>query len=184
MQKIPGITLRGTQVADADRVYYFSERVTAVNARNMKAIGRPDRPILSSGKQFLCAALNIIPWQRRETGSCTNFRNVGVKDLVKLAGADLEMRLLDFLPRRSSSAKTQLPGFDPIYYLYWYPDVRFSGYPPLEHYLQHGWKEGRDPSAGFSTLGYLAANPDVVQSGANPLLHYVNFGFAEGRSGH
>ncbi|WP_200941280.1 hypothetical protein [Methylobacterium sp. Leaf111] len=94
------------------------------------------------------------------------------------------MRLLDFLPWRSSLKKTQLPGFDPIYYLYWYPDVRFASYPPLEHYLQHGWKEGRDPSAGFSTLGYLAANPDVVQSGANPLVHYVNVGFAEGRSGH
>lgn len=77
-----------------------------------------------------------------------------------------------------------LSGFDAVYYLYWYPDVRAEGIDPLSHYLRHGWKEGRDPSAGFSTLGYLAANPDVAASGHNPLVHFVNCGLAEGRTGY
>ncbi|MDE3747554.1 hypothetical protein [Methylobacterium radiotolerans] len=86
--------------------------------------------------------------------------------------------------QRPRLVRKPLPGFDPIYYLFWYPDVRADGIEPLSHYLNHGWKEGRDPSAGFSTLGYLAANPDVAASGHNPLVHFVNCGFAEGRGGY
>ena len=68
----------------------------------------------------------------------------------------------------SSIVRTPLPGFDPIYYLYWYPDVRVFPQGPLVHYIHYGWREGRDPSAGFSTEGYLKANPDVRESGCNP----------------
>lgn len=57
------------------------------------------------------------------------------------------------------------------------------GLDPIRHYLDQGWKEGRDPSAGFSTSGYLIANPDVAEAGHNPLLHFVNVGLAEGRAG-
>lgn len=84
---------------------------------------------------------------------------------------------------RRAQAKTSLPGFDPDYYLHWYPDVGEAGLNPLKHYFQRGWKGGRDPSAGFSTTGYLSANPDVATAGCNPLLHFLSRGFAEGRSG-
>lgn len=96
----------------------------------------------------------------------------------------MKLRLPNPLVRRPSIVRTPLPGFDPIYYLYWYPDVRASGLDPLQHYLQIGWKEGRDPSSGFSTSGYLAANPDVARTDQNPLMHFVNIGLAEGRSGY
>lgn len=76
-----------------------------------------------------------------------------------------------------------LPGFDPAYYLDRNPDVREAGLDPLTHFLEHGWKEGRDPSPGFSTTGYLAANPDVAVAEQNPLLHFLQNGLAEGRSG-
>ncbi len=96
----------------------------------------------------------------------------------------MKLRLPKLLDNRHSRVKTPLPGFDSIYYLFWYPDVRADGIDPLVHYLHHGWKEGRDPSAGFSTSGYLAANPDVAATGRNPLVHFVNSGFAEGRTGY
>ncbi|MGU3284979.1 hypothetical protein [Methylobacterium mesophilicum] len=96
----------------------------------------------------------------------------------------MKLRLPNPLERRPALIKTPLPGFDPIYYLYWYPDVCAAGLDPLQHYLLAGWKEGRDPSAGFSTSGYLATNPDVATAGHNPLLHFVNTGFAEGRGGY
>lgn len=102
-----------------------------------------------------------------------------VKKLLKKAK-------LDALTTRRAPAslvRTPLPGFDPIYYLYWYPDARSYAFGPLDHYIRHGWKEGRDPSAGFSTDGYLAANPDVRESGNNPLVHFVEHGLAEGRHG-
>ncbi|MDE3750353.1 hypothetical protein [Methylobacterium radiotolerans] len=96
----------------------------------------------------------------------------------------MKLRLPNPFDKRSTLVRTPLPGFDSIYYLFWYPDVRAEGLDPLHHYLHHGWKEGRDPSAGFSTSGYLAANPDVAASGHNPLIHFVNCGFAEGRTGY
>lgn len=86
--------------------------------------------------------------------------------------------------RALGEAKLGLPGFDPAYYLTSYPDVEASGQDPLQHYLEHGWKENRDPSAGFSTSGYLNANPDVLAAGQNPLLHFLNNGLSEGRTGY
>ncbi|KQP87212.1 hypothetical protein ASF60_21070 [Methylobacterium sp. Leaf113] len=83
----------------------------------------------------------------------------------------------------SNTSEGRMPGFDEVYYRYWYRDVaQFPG-TPLQHYLQHGWKEGRDPSAGFSGDGYLTANPDVKANGFNPLAHFLEFGLAEGRIG-
>jgi hypothetical protein len=76
---------------------------------------------------------------------------------------------------------TQLPGFDADFYLAKYEDVRKAGVDPVKHYLEHGWKEGRDPSDHFSTEGYLNANPDVRASGQNPLVHFLNNGMKEGR---
>lgn len=96
----------------------------------------------------------------------------------------MKLRLANPFDQGHKLVRTPLPGFDAIYYLFWYPDVRAAGLDPLHHYLHHGWKEGRDPSAGFSTSGYLAANPDVATSGHNPLVHFVNSGFAEGRGGY
>ena len=76
-------------------------------------------------------------------------------------------RLLDVRRVRSRQARRF---FDAAYYRTEYPDVAADGGDPFTHYIQHGWREGRDPSAVFSTLyykdRYLAEAPD------NPLLHY------------
>jgi hypothetical protein len=95
-----------------------------------------------------------------------------------------KMKLPTFLSRSLGTVvRSRLPGFDPLYYQYWYRDVLDYPGSPLAHYLQIGWKEGRDPSAGFSTVGYLNANPDVKNAGKNPLVHFLDNGLAEGRKG-
>ena len=71
--------------------------------------------------------------------------------------------------------------FDSDWYLTRYPDVAANGLDPLRHYVEFGWREGRDPSLFFSTRGYLKANRDVAEQGINPLLHYIEHGEAEGR---
>jgi hypothetical protein len=71
--------------------------------------------------------------------------------------------------------------FDADWYRSTYPDIDRSGVDPLLHYMQHGWREGRDPGPSFQTSAYLRANPDVARSGVDPLLHYIEFGRAEGR---
>lgn len=74
--------------------------------------------------------------------------------------------------------------FDRQWYLFKNPDVEKSGIDPIQHYLLHGHKEGRDPSQLFSTNEYLTANPDVSAQKMNPLVHYIRHGKKEGRSIH
>ncbi|WP_331290789.1 SGNH/GDSL hydrolase family protein [Methylobacterium radiotolerans] len=76
-----------------------------------------------------------------------------------------------------------LPGFDENYYKNWYADTCQYPHGLRRHYLDLGWREGRDPSGHFSTDGYLDANPDVRVAGINPLVHFLEVGFAEGRTG-
>jgi hypothetical protein len=71
--------------------------------------------------------------------------------------------------------------FDRAYYLSAQRDIAAAGIDPFEHFVQHGWREGRDPHPGFDVAYYLAANPDVAENGMNPFLHYINFGKREGR---
>lgn len=52
-----------------------------------------------------------------------------------------------------------------------YPDVAKTGADPAEHYMKHGWREGRNPSATFHTLFYKERNFAKGQF-ENPLLHY------------
>ena len=71
--------------------------------------------------------------------------------------------------------------FDAAWYLARNPDVAAAGLDPLRHYLDYGWKEGRDPNAFFSTAWYLNQNPDVAAARMNPLRHYADHGWREGR---
>jgi len=54
--------------------------------------------------------------------------------------------------------------------------VLSAGTNPLEHYLQHGWKEGRRPNASFDPEDYLNRHPEVRDAGTEPLSHYVTIG--------
>lgn len=66
--------------------------------------------------------------------------------------------------------------FDRRFYLKRNPDVAAAGTDPLEHFMEFGWREGRDPNAEFSVLGYLAAFPDVAASDVNPFVHHLTHG--------
>ncbi|ODT86886.1 hypothetical protein [Phenylobacterium sp. SCN 70-31] len=66
--------------------------------------------------------------------------------------------------------------FDRAFYLSTYADVAAGGGDPLDHYMAHGWREGRDPSPAFSTRVYLEMFPDVSESGVNPFVHWLTTG--------
>ena len=63
--------------------------------------------------------------------------------------------------------------FDARWYLATYADVRESGVDPFEHFLTHGWKEGRWPTPtldpALSRIFYGCPPMDDV----NPFLGYV-----------
>ncbi len=71
--------------------------------------------------------------------------------------------------------------FDEIYYRATYPDLADTSIDLARHYCEHGWREGRNPSAGFDTGFYLQQNADIRDGGMNPLLHFIAAGRAEGR---
>lgn len=70
--------------------------------------------------------------------------------------------------------------FDEDYYLKTYKNVLVSGINPLYHYMHHGYKENKNPSAVFNGEYYLNKYSDVKDSGMNPLLHYSLYGLEKG----
>ena len=68
--------------------------------------------------------------------------------------------------------------FDLNYYLKVYPDVAEARVDALQHYLRHGWREGRNPNAWFSTAAYLKQHPDVLSTGEDPLTHLARMALA------
>ena len=70
---------------------------------------------------------------------------------------------------------------DPDWYRAMNPDVAAAGADPVDHFLRHGWREGRDPVAAFSVRDYLELYPDIGEAGINPFLHWLKAGKAEGR---
>ena len=72
------------------------------------------------------------------------------------------------------------PEFDRTFYLSRQADVREAGLEPLKHFLEHGWREGRDPHPLFNSQFYLGRNPDLAAANVNPFYHYLTVGKAQG----
>lgn len=100
--------------------------------------------------------------------------------LVKKATSRFKRRDSDIDPKVIDAVEQ---GFDVDYYITAYPDIAEAGVDPVEHYLQHGWLEGRNPSLAFSTRFYLENYPDVAAAQVNPFYHYLTAGKTEGRIG-
>ena len=103
-----------------------------------------------------------------------------LKTLLRATAARVGLARLERLSLQRTLNDNGL--FDSSYYLATYPDVAQAGVNPIMHFLDCGWKEGRNPSAAFSTRGYLERYTDVRAMGINPLLHYLKHGHQEGRS--
>ena len=96
------------------------------------------------------------------------------------------------LPKGAASAEEAGPSvvderhallgeFDPHFYRERYDDVSGTDRALLDHYLERGWREGRDPCPWFSTSFYLARYKDIREAGINPFVHYVTYGRDEAR---
>lgn len=87
------------------------------------------------------------------------------------------------LDRRFGTGRQVLEIFDKNYYCTTYPDVKKWRKGALNHFLEHGAREGRSPNLLFDSEWYLRMNPDLPE-GTNPALHYISHGEQEGRWPH
>jgi len=94
----------------------------------------------------------------------------------RLIAAALPMRLRARFRRLHPDSAIAARAFDRVFYLKTYPDVAEAGLDPLDHFMEYGWREGRDPSPDFSVRAYLEAFADVDASGVNPFVHWLTSG--------
>ncbi len=98
-------------------------------------------------------------------------------------GVSARLARQDTLPRppaRSDEERAVVRAeLDAAFYRAANPDL--GAFDPVEHFVLHGWREGRAPNTWFDTAWYLATYEDIAAAGINPLLHYVLWGKAEGR---
>ena len=71
--------------------------------------------------------------------------------------------------------------FDARFYLENNKDVKEENIDPITHFLEYGWKEGRNPSKEFDLNDYITRYPDIKEANVNPLIHYIKYGKKEGR---
>ena len=66
-----------------------------------------------------------------------------------------------------------LNAFDEAYYLSQFKDNTIPSIDLATHYINTGWREGRNPNIWFDNDFYLKSYKDVAQAGVNPLSHYL-----------
>ncbi|MHB2166869.1 glycoside hydrolase family 99-like domain-containing protein [Alsobacter sp. R-9] len=71
-----------------------------------------------------------------------------------------------------TGAFSPIPEFDAEYYLKTYKDVAGAGVDPFEHFMNYGYREGRNPSAEFDTRFYVQRYFQG-QAEQNPLIHFL-----------
>ena len=76
-------------------------------------------------------------------------------------------------PRRSAALRLIGQTFDRAFYLRSNPDVALSGVDPLEHFVDYGWRENRNPVPTFDLCTYVAAHPELAAGKINPYLHHL-----------
>ncbi|MGG3810902.1 glycosyltransferase [Methylorubrum rhodesianum] len=70
--------------------------------------------------------------------------------------------------------------FDKDFYLSVYEDVRMARKDALEHYLEFGWIEGRNPNEIFSAEFYRSAYMKDQEIHDDPFYHYLTIGEKRG----
>lgn len=155
-----------------------------INAKNYLRENNNQIVQLNYRLNYYEQTLNEI-YQSRSWKIISNCRkNVEKITEVNKRAINFATPILRIIPRRSTQKKQTIIDsglFDPDYYLSKNPDVKNVGIDPLEHFLNFGGVEGRNPSSEFDSSWYLDNNADVKAAKINPLLHFLLYGKAEGR---
>lgn len=183
-----GIDIKKQEKRKVDAIY--------ITQNIMDFIGRNkfDKDARSASFTFLNKSLNSYPSDKNFSDSfnkTTDKIRPKTKNYKKIKGCVvLGLRIKRILGliskktynKRVLNLKVKHSGlFDCQWYLRQYPDVKKAKMNPVNHYLQYGWTEGRNPSPKFDNNYYLNTHRDVAAANICPLLHYIDYGREEGR---
>lgn len=158
--------------------------------RNFAALHRAiraelvDAQVALNGRCPAAPATSGKAWKHRLLGLPAPF-HTAIFDTNWIARARPDLGAISpaaFVANPQVNAVDPHPLFCAREYLANNPDVAATGISPLRHYVERGWREGRDPHRWFANDWYLQQNPDVLSEGSlNPLDHYLQYGWREGR---
>ena len=77
------------------------------------------------------------------------FDPVWYRERYSLSETDLVFA--HYLAHRTTGRVSPIPEFDAEYYYRTYPDIAAAAIDPFEHYINAGFREGRNPSPEFDT---------------------------------
>jgi hypothetical protein len=142
---------------------------------------------LEGGHSYMLQHRNASKITAIEANTRSFLKCLCVKEVLKLDKVEFMLGdFMDFLKIYNSlNSLNSIPlaekAFDREYYLNTYTDIGAAEIDPYFHYINYGWKEGRNPNKWFDTLYYLRTNTDIKTSDIEPLTHYITIGKNEGR---
>jgi glycosyltransferase involved in cell wall biosynthesis/SAM-dependent methyltransferase len=169
----------GRQLAEREQALSALDRELSDQRSQLRNIREADKAQIQAAHARIEQILRSRSWRfmmpaRKMMGAARRVRSSGRSLVARLRGAAGKRASSDAVLIRASGQ------FDEAFYRSANPDVP-AGSDVIAHYCQHGWREGRDPSALFKTRYYLDTNPDVRACGINPFVHYIVAGAAESR---
>lgn len=186
----------GAFIADKARsgeydIYDHDSDVDALIERHSRTIGQSAREHSSASPELIRSAVigcNVVRyegWYYAIAPSGGVFRpdKLSTGEYAALLRAQELDELMQQLKNRrwaEREAITSSSLFDADYYLQRNSDVAASGNDPLDHFLEHGAAEGRDPNSLFDTKYYARFCTEAMEAGENPLAHFIRVGVFEG----
>jgi glycosyltransferase involved in cell wall biosynthesis len=98
------------------------------------------------------------------------FDPIWYRDRYHLSEQDLAFA--HYLAHRTTGRVSPLPEFDAEFYYRTYPDIAAAAIDPFEHYINSGYREGRNPSADFDTRFYIKRYLGGSTAEC-PLFHFI-----------
>lgn len=99
------------------------------------------------------------------------------KDIEQKFLNQKDLTLIEFINSKSREIILESELFDEDYYVSTYPDVKFSKFSPLDHFLNFGVNEYCNPNNNFNTKEYLSNFMDLKHFNINPLVFYILYNF-------
>lgn len=151
----------------------LENQIDILLAKYKKSLLRKNNKIISIKKEYS----SIIKSKNNEIEGL----KVILNNIENSRGYQFIMKVKNFFKLSDYKILKYSRLFDKKYYLANNKDVQDANIDPIMHFLNYGWKEGRNPSRKFDINAYLTRYADVKEANLNPLLHYIKYGKKEGR---